>query len=325
MEFDLYEALGVEPEGEKGSEVAEPTEASAETADTAGISPEEETGAGTVREDDESIPPAEGALVPGDGEERESAGDAKTTSQSREDNARFAAARRKAEAERDAAVKRAHEEAKQYARKQIADFLQTANLTNPYTGEPIRTPEEFETYKTRLSDEQKNTVMENNGMSEEQFAAFMASRPEVQEAKRAKEEAEAVIRAARERDAKAKIDEQVKEITALNPAIQSLSDLTKLESYPEIYEKVKRGYTILDAYRLANLADIENRAAQRAQQQTRNAERSKSHLEKTQTRGTGTVEVPADVKAEYRLFYPDMTDADMQKHYTGYAKQSKNI
>jgi len=318
MEIDYYEALGVEPE---------------ETADAEGANDSTDTGsngAGVENKEVEDNPsiagtetgeeknPADGDSdsaennPSGDGEETphpsadadtfpsegKASEEKKRLPQSAEDNARFAAARRKAEAEREATVARVREEAKQFADERIADVLKTANFSNPYTGEPIRTMAEFNAYKARLQEEQRGAFMQQSGMTDEQYKAFIESQPEVQEAKAAQKKAEAVIREAREREAKAKIDEQVKEITALNPAITSLSDLTKLASYPELYEKVRRGYSIVDAYKLTNMADIESRAVQRAQQQTINAVQSKSHLEKTRTRGTGSVEVPADVKAE---------------------------
>ena len=306
MEMDFYAALDVEPES---TEATESTEGANETGDA---DPNEaaETTEAEAREDAEASSEADSE-----------AEEAKQTTQSKEDNARFAAARRKAEAERDTAIARAQEEAKQFAEKAVAEVLKTAGLTNPYTGNPIRTRAEFDAYAAQLQKEQQETFVQQSGMTQEQYDAFIQSRPEVQAAKKAKEEADAVIQRARAQEAKAKVDEQVKEISALNPAIQSIADLTKLETYPEIYERVKRGYSIIDAYKLTNLADIEAKAAARAQQQMRNSVQSKAHLEKMQTRGAGGVEVPADVRAEYRALNPGISDEEIRKHYAAYAKR----
>lgn len=325
-EMNYYEVLGVEPEETANAEgaeepaVAEPGETSVEemqsdesTVETAETENAAEDGEGAPH------PSADADTFSSEGKASEKE---KRLPQSAEENARFAAARRKAEAERDAEVARVRKEAKQFADAQIADILQTANFTNPYTGAPIRSMAEFDAYKERLQEEQRGAFMKQNGMTDEEYDAFIQSQPEVRKAKETQKQAEAVIREAREKEAKASIDAQIEEISAINPAITSLADITKLKSYPEIYEMVKRGYRIADAYKLTNLAEIESRAAQRAKQQTMNAVQSKQHLEKTVSRGTGSVEVPAEVKAEYRMLDPGISDEEIQKHYASYVGRS---
>ncbi len=353
-EMNYYAVLGVEPEepanaeGAEEPEVTEPGETSVEETQndesTAGrkagspqvLVPEgEEDEHGSEAAFSDRGNDSERTLRERGGETPHPSADADTFSsegkasekekrlpQSAEENARFAAARRKAEAERDAEVARVRKEAKQFADAQIADILQTANFTNPYTGAPIRSMAEFDAYKERLQEEQRGAFMKQNGMTDEEYDAFIQSQPEVRKAKEAQKQAEAVIREAREKEAKASIDAQIEEISAINPAIKSLADITKLKSYPEIYEMVKRGYRIADAYKLTNLAEIESRAAQRAKQQAINAVQSKQHLEKTVSRGTGSVEVPAEVKAEYRMLDPGISDEEIQKHYASYVGRS---
>lgn len=341
-EKDFYEALGVEPEGGNEPEVAEPAGADVEemqnaegemqndegeeaediaedgeegTSSTAS-GPPSPRGDGVKGEDEETTPPSTAPTPP------LAQGRLEEQGQSKEDNARFAAARRRAEAERDAEVKRVREEAKAYADAQIAEVLKTAGFKNPYTGEDIRTMAEFNAYTQKLREEQKNAVMQGSGMSEEQFRAFMEGSPEVQEARRIKLEAEATLREAKERAAREKVDAQIREISEMNPAVKTLEDLAKLPNYPEIYAKVKSGYSIVDAYKLLNLGEIEARAAKRARQEVRNAAQSKNHLEKTVDKGTGRVEVPEDVKVQYRMLDPDITDEEIQKHYASYARRS---
>lgn len=316
MEFDYYAALGVAEEGTEG--VSEATEG---VNDTGVTDPDE--AAEEVRAD-AGTGTGEGNNAEAGTEEKnqdEDGGTPGKTAQSKEDNARFAAARRKAEAERDAAIKKAEEDAKAYAENAVADILKTAKLTDPYTGQPIRTKAEFDAYAEKLRKEQRETMMQQSGMTEEEYEAFIASHPKVLEAAKATEAANAVLNRARAKEAQEKIQAQLEEISALNPAIHSIEDLTKLDTYPEIYEKVKKGYSIADAYKLTNLADIEARAAEKARQETRNLVQSKGHLERTITRGTGAADVPADVKAEYRMLVPGATDEEIQKHYTAYAKR----
>ena len=58
-----------------------------------------------------------------------------------------------------------------------------------------------------------------------------------------------------------KVDEQLKEIGKLNPNIRELKDLAAMETYPKFYELVKKGTTLVDAYRLANFEALTSSAA----------------------------------------------------------------
>ncbi|MBO7377124.1 MAG: hypothetical protein J6V01_08510, partial [Clostridia bacterium] len=62
--------------------------------------------------------------------------------QSAEENARYAAARRKAEAERDAAIAEAQAE--------MENRIVSMGIVNPYTGEPVEDMEGFERYTAAL-------------------------------------------------------------------------------------------------------------------------------------------------------------------------------
>ena len=83
---------------------------------------------------------------------------------------------------------------------------------------------------------------------------------------------------------------------------------------------VKRGYSISDAYRLANYDALTQRAAEASRQAAISKAKSKEHLTATTQRGAGAVSVPDDVKAEYLAFNPDATEAEIQKHYQKYMK-----
>ena len=55
--------------------------------------------------------------------------------------------------------------------------------------------------------------------------------------------------------------ETLKEIGKLNPNIRELKDLAAMETYPKFYELVKKGNTLVDAYRLANFEALTSSAA----------------------------------------------------------------
>ena len=117
------------------------------------------------------------------------------------------------------------------------------------------------------------------------------------------------------------IEGQVKEIAAIDPSIKEFGDLAKMDNYGRFHELVKKGNTLLDAYRLANFDALTQRAAQASRKAAIQSAASKEHLAPNPPRGTGAVSVPEDIKAEYRAFNPDATEEEIQKHYQKYMKK----
>ena len=308
MEIDYGAVFDVEvPEtttGAEETEIAAPSEETGTTTATAQGAEEQEAAAPAVEETEESEQPQ--AEAP----EQEPKTDR---------DAQFAAARRKAEAERDAAIAQAKED----AQKQVDEFFKTSGLMNPYTGQPITTRAEYEAYRVRFEADQKAKLMEKEGITQEEFQAFVQGLPEVRAARQAKAEAEAAARQAREQEAKARVDEQLRQIRAIDPTVKELGDLAKLDTYPKLYDMVKRGYSILDAYRLANYDTLTQRAAEASRKAAINSVQSKQHLKATESRGGGAIPVPDSVLEEYRVLNPGATKEEIQKHYQSYMKNSR--
>lgn len=308
MEIDYGAVFDVEvPEtttGAEETEIAAPSEETGTTTATAQGAEEQEAAAPAVEETEESEQPQ--AEAP----EQEPKTDR---------DAQFAAARRKAEAERDAAIAQAKED----AQKQVDEFFKTSGLMNPYTGQPITTRAEYEAYRERFEADQKAKLMEKAGITQEEFQAFVQGLPEVRAARQAKAEAEAAARQAREQEAKARVDEQLRQIRAIDPTVKELGDLAKLDTYPKLYDMVKRGYSILDAYRLANYDTLTQRAAEASRKAAINSVQSKQHLKATESRGGGAIPVPDSVLEEYRALNPGATKEEIQKHYQSYMKNSR--
>lgn len=307
MEINYGAVFDVEvPEtttGAEETEAAEPSENDTTTAAAQGAE-EQEAAAPAVEETEESEQPQTEAP------EQEPKTDR---------DAQFAAARRKAEAERDAAIAQAKED----AQKQVDEFFKNSGLMNPYTGQPITTRAEYEAYRERFEADQKAKLMEKAGITQEEFQAFVQGLPEVRAARQAKAEAEAAARQAREQEAKARVDEQLRQIRAIDPTVKELGDLAKLDTYPKLYDMVKRGYSILDAYRLANYDTLTQRAAEASRKAAINSVQSKQHLKATESRGGGAIPVPDSVLEEYRALNPGATKEEIQKHYQSYMKNSR--
>ena len=307
MEINYGAVFDVEvPEtttGAEETEAAEPSENDTTTAAAQGAEEQEAAAPAVEGEEDPEQPQTEA-------QEQEPKTDR---------DAQFAAARRKAEAERDAAMARAKED----AQRQVDEFFKNSGLMNPYTGQPITTRAEYEAYRECFEADQKAKLMEKAGITQEEFQAFVQGLPEVRAARQAKAEAEAAARQAREQEAKARVDEQLRQIQAIDPTVKELGDLAKLDTYPKLYDMVKRGYSILDAYRLANYDTLTQRAAEASRKAAINSVQSKQHLKATESRGGGAIPIPDSVLEEYRVLNPGATKEEIQKHYQSYMKNSR--
>ena len=309
-EIDYGALFGIDATGAEEQDVADPA------ADTAAQGENEQDVADPAEQNTESTPADGNATGGNDSSEEE--GEA---GQNAEQNAKFAAARRKAEAERDAAVEKAKAEAQAEAARVINDAFKNSGLVNPYTKQPITSKEEYDAYRQRYEAERKKAMMRKSGMSDADFDAFVQNLPEVREAREAKEQAEQAKREAQQAAAKVKVDEQLKEIGALDPSIRSMEDLAKMPTYAKFYELVKKGNTLTDAFKLANYDALTKGAAAGARQAALNAAQGKQHMGQTQTRGAGAVSVPAEVMEQYRAFNPDATEAEIRAHYANSHKK----
>lgn len=318
-DIDYGALFGIDAEA---AEVTEPAEPSGDTT-AQGANEQEPAEPAAVEEqiEETNAERAEdgGRSTGGDSPEGQADGQKQTPEQ----NAKFAAARRKAEAERDAAIAKARQDAQAEAQRTIDEAFRSSGLTNPYTKKPITSKAEYDEYRARLEADRKVRLLKKSGMSDEEFQQFVQGLPEVKQAKEAQAAAETAARQAREQQAKLKVEEQLKEISALDPSIQELKDLAKMETYPKFYELVKRGNTLTDAFKLANYDALTGRAAAASRQAAINSAQGKQHLSPTTQRGAGAVSVPADIKAEYLAFNPDATDAEIQQHYNRYMKNHK--
>lgn len=260
---------------------------------------------------------AEKSEEPAPAEPEERGGKAPAGKQGDEENARYAAARRKAERERDEAIAAARAE----MQREMDETFAKSGMVNPYTKKPITSKAEYDEYRARYDEEQASRVRRKSGMSDDEFNKFIDNLPQVREARQKAEEAERAQAEAREQAARARVDEQIREIGAMDPGIKSIDDLTKMDNYEHFYELVKRGNTLTDAYRLANFDRLVGQTAAAGRQAAINAAAGKAHMGRTSSRGQGAVAVPADVVEQYRVFLPDATDAEIQAHYSRYHKK----
>lgn len=257
--------------------------------------------------------------MPGDGDDGNAAGTGVSDghTQTPEENSRYAAARRAAEAERDRAIAAERERSAREADSLIASL----GMVNPYTGQAINSKAEYDAYTKARAGEAKKTFMEQSGISESQYQQMIQSLPEVQEAMKARAESERVAAEYRSMQARSRLEEQVKEVTKLDPSIKSIDDLAKMENYDVFYDLVKKGNSLADAYKLANYDKLMERSAAAEKQRNLNAAAGKSHFTpNANTIASGLDEVPASTKEYYKIMFPDMSEEQIAKEYARFAK-----
>lgn len=273
-EIDYGEVFGIE--GELPEEGAEEQE-------TAG--PAAETEPSGEKEQEAAEPADDGAKEP---QQR----------QSEEENRRYAAVRRRAE-----------QEARAKASREMDAAVASAGLTDPRTGRPIRTRAELEACRAGGRTEK------GSGQDPAAYRHSAEELPEVRAARRAMEYVQ-------ETEIHRKVEDQVKQISRLDPGIRERRDLSRLPCYEQMCRMVEKGYELSDAYKVLNFDALLRRNEAAVRQAALNSVSGKSHMAQRKSRGEGGAYVPPDVAEEYRLFLPDITDAEIQEHYNRYVKRN---
>ena len=309
QDIDYNAVFGLEDEGENGQELADLSNQQSESAEDEGENVQEAAQPAEVDAD----APEEYAQAPDAKEEA----DQSPRPQSPEENARYAAIRRKAEKERDEAIQKAKEQ----AQKEMDEVFKASGMVNPYTQKPILSKAEFDDYRSRFESEKIESAKRKMGLGDEEWQKFVSAIPEVRAARQEQEKAQQEILAARRARADAQVQEQLRQIAKLDPSIRSLEDLVKQNNYDAFLQHVKQGNTLLDAFRLANFDALTQRAGEMARTRALEQAHGKDHMQRTTARGEGAISVPESVKAEYRAFNPGITDAEIQAHYSKYMKK----
>lgn len=232
-------------------------------------------------------------------------------------NARFAAARRAAEKQRDEAVASAKAEADNLAKSKVETFIQSMNIKDA-SGKLITTEEEYRAYSAlREARKATNDTASETGIASEKVDELVSAHPDVQAAREAadrlSQEQDAI---ARER-ATAALNEEVSKIQQSFPEITSVDDIIRLPRYADIKDKVSKGYTLSDAVKLAYEDVYLKRRSAAAAQQARNAVQGTAHLSATRAHGSGGINV---TEAQIKAYMSAIPGATREQAISAYKK-----
>jgi len=224
----------------------------------------------------------------------------------------YADARRRAEAD---------------ARRQLDKVISESGLRNPFDGnKPITTKAEHDAYLKKRAEnsvQKAETLLRRAGMTDEEIDEYKASLPEVAEARRLTDENRA-------QQAKAAVAAELAEISKLDPSVKTVEDLRALENWEDIAARLRRGYSLRDAFVSSSFEGLKNRDSVSSAAASAAAGNSvnKSHMQTVGNRSGGVeknIAVPADAYAEYKRLYPNMSDKEIRQSYARYQQGTKKL
>lgn len=291
-------------EGANGQEIADPVQSEPESAATSQPAAAEAEGKEPNDGDDGAQPEKQ----------------TQTPAQRREN-----AARRRAQ-EQQAAIDQAVNAALQAERERndavMADFFAKAGIKNTFTGETIKSLDEFRAWNEKVQSQQLEQQLRTGKMTPETLNAAISSHPAVKQAEALIQQEQNRQRQEQEAQNRARIEAEIAEIGKIDPSIKTVADLLKMPNAKEFYELVNRGYSFKDAHFVLNREKLETARAEAIRQQAVNNAQSKDHLRAAAgSRGSGAVAVPeADMKW-FQTFNPNASQSDIQAFYNKHYKK----
>ena len=178
--------------------------------------------------------------------------------------------------------------------QQVAAMCQ--GVTHPVTGQPITNVNDYLdalAIQQRQANEQE---LQEKGIDPSLIDRMIASNPVVMQAQQ-------VIEQNNMMGAEQQLQNDLAEITKIDPNIKGINELAQMPNFPEMLARVERGESLLDAYKIVNFSNFMQHTEGAARQQAINQMRGKSHLASPSTSvatDNDEVEVPAEIMKSWK-------------------------
>lgn len=184
-------------------------------------------------------------------------------------------------------------------------------ILNPYTNQPIRTEADLTAYRSAFAAEEQRQQLEEMGVSKEVLDSYIQNHPAMQQAQQ-------VIHLQEQQAAN---DFMAKEFEAMKKefpdcGLESPQQLNETEAGRRALQMWANapGITLADAYAATHRKELSKKQRAAAKQAAMNEMNSKGHLK--QTKGSNAKgDVPAEIEAEYKKYFPNATDAEIAEMY----------
>ena len=182
---------------------------------------------------------------------------------------------------------------------------------NPYTNQPIRTEADLTAYRSAFAAEEQRQQLEEMGVSKEVLDNYIQNHPAMQQAQQ-------VIH---QQEQQAANDFMAKEFEAMKKefpdcGLESPQQLNETEAGRRALQMWANapGITLADAYAATHRKELSKKQSAAAKQAAMNEMNSKGHLR--QTKGsTAKGDVPAEIAAEYKKYFPNATHEEIAEMY----------
>lgn len=205
--------------------------------------------------------------------------------QTAEENARYAAIRRRAEED----ARNKYQSQMNALNQRVAAMCQ--GVTHPVTGQPITNVNDYMDalqIQQRQANEQE---LQEKGVDPQIIDRMIAQNPVVMQAQQVIEQNKMVA-------AENALQRDLAEITKFDPNIKGINDLAALPNFSEMLDRVSHGMSLVDAYKIVNYG----KSTDAARQQAINQMRGKEHLA-TQSgveQDEEYVEVPSEIMSRWK-------------------------
>lgn len=188
---------------------------------------------------------------------------------------------------------------------------QFEGILNPYTNKPILTEADLTAYRSAFAAEEQRQQLEEMGVSKEVLDNYIQNHPAMQQAQQ-------VIH---QQEQQAANDFMAKEFEAMKKefpdcGLESPQQLNETEAGRRVLQMWANapGITLADAYAATHRREISKKQSAAAKQAAMNEMNSKGHLR--QTKGsTAKGDVPAEIAAEYKKYFPNATHEEIAEMY----------
>lgn len=226
--------------------------------------------------------------------------------QSAEENAKYAAARRRAEQE---FAERQRLEDLEYERR-FGDY------ENPITHQPIRSKKDYFDALDAQEKLQRDAELESKGIDPKLFEDMVnkqvANNPAVLQAN-------AIMQETQQNMIKARLEEDVKAISQLDSSVKNIDDILNAPNASQIIGLVKaNNMSLVDAYKIANFDVLMANKTNATKQAAINNMKGTQHLSTTDgvTGGDdGGVDIPSDELAFWKRAFPDASMKELRAKY----------
>jgi hypothetical protein len=200
----------------------------------------------------------------------------------------------------------------------------TLGLKNPYrNNEPITTNAQLLQFQRDSREDKIKRMAQAAGMTDDDVRELIDQHPDVAAGKQLRQQQEAQAREAERQKAERALNADLAEIEKLMPGVGTREGVVSHESWPKVQKLMKDNPNmgVLAAFRSVNAEAIASQMAGKAAGAAKRNAASKNHLRGGRGRGEGLPEVPADVRAIYQAFDPDMSENDMRRAYAASMKK----